>query len=130
MAFWENLAYNLLEHNLNGDSLNSQILKDLFKDRPEVLAAMDFGEGVDIDNLDKHMYTGRADIVEVRQAKPHELFECIPCSRTFRRKDNLDRHLRTSLHGRRKAKYDESKQKQRAEREEAEAARVKEVITV
>ena len=56
MSFWQNLAYSLLEHNLNGDSLNSQILKDMFKDRPEILAGMDFGDGVGIENLDSHMY--------------------------------------------------------------------------
>ena len=74
---------------------------------------MDFGEGVGINELDNNMYTGRADVVEVRQAKSHELFECIPCGRTFRRRDNLDRHLRTKLHSRRKGMYDESKQRQR-----------------
>ena len=107
--FWENLAYSLLEMNLNGDSMNSQILRNMFKERPMLLGDMDFGEGVTINNLDKNLYSGRPDIVEVRQAKAHELFECIPCGRTFRRKDNLDRHLRTGLHARRKAKYDEAK---------------------
>jgi uncharacterized C2H2 Zn-finger protein len=91
---------------------------------------MDFGEGVGIDNLDGNMYKGRPDVVEVREAKAHELFECIPCGRVFRRRDNLDRHLRTGLHGRRKAMYDDAERRKRAEREETEAARVKETIIV
>ena len=72
-AFWEDLSYSLLEMNLNGDSMNSQILKRMFKSKPEVLAQMDFGEGVGVEQLDKHMY-GRPDVVEIREAKPHELW--------------------------------------------------------
>jgi len=128
--FWENLAYSLLEYNLNGDTLNAQILKDLFKEKPNILETMDFGDGIGITGLDEHMYKGKPDVVEVREAKAHELFECIPCGRVFRRRDNLDRHLRTGLHGRRKAAYDEAERRKRAEREEAEAARVKTSITV
>ncbi len=87
--FWENLAYDLLEMNLNNEAMNKRILEDLFKERPDVLSGMDFGEGLGIDDLDKKMYSGKADIIEVKEAKSHELWECIPCSKKFRRKDNL-----------------------------------------
>ena len=43
------------------------------------LDEMDFGEGTSIENLDSQLYSGKPDIVEVRQAKANELFECIPC---------------------------------------------------
>ena len=103
--FWENLAYSLLEMNLNNDSLNKQILTDMFKAKPGILRAMDFGDGMSIDDLDSKLYSGKADIIEVREAKPHELWECVPCGKTFRRKDNRDRHLRSSLHERRLKKW-------------------------
>ena len=106
--FYEDLALKLLEMNLNGDSLNKQILKDLFKEKPHVLDEI-FGDETTLDSLDAQLYSGRPDIVEVRDAKKHELWECIPCGRTFRRKDNLDRHLRSSLHERRLKKYNEKK---------------------
>ena len=77
--FWEELSYKLLEMNLYGDTLNSHLLQQLFKSKPEVLDEMDFGEGTSIENLDSQLYSGKPDIVEVRQAKANELFECIPC---------------------------------------------------
>ena len=39
--FWEDLALNLLEKNLNGHSLNSSALKELFKERPDILEELD-----------------------------------------------------------------------------------------
>jgi uncharacterized C2H2 Zn-finger protein len=126
--FWEDVAYQLLEHNLNGDSLNAHMLTDIFKARPDVLAGIDFGEGVKIESLDQQMYSGSADIVEVREAKQHELWQCMPCNRTFRRKDNLDRHLRSSLHERRLKKFMEKKVEK--EQEEAKAAEPKEVVVL
>ena len=56
----------------------------------------------------------------MREAKPHELWECIPCGKTFRRKDNLDRHTRSGLHARRLAAY-QAKQAQEAERKREES---------
>ena len=113
--YWENMALTLLEMNLNGDGLNKQILTNLFKDKLDILNQLEFGEGVGLDDLDKTLYSGTPDVVEVREAKQHELWQCIPCGKTFRRKDNLDRHLRTALHARRLKKYNE---KQAAEAEE------------
>ena len=72
--FWEDIAYQLLEHNLNGDALNSQMLKQIFKNRPDVLGGIDFGDGVKIDSLDRQLYSGAPDMVEVREAKQHELW--------------------------------------------------------
>ena len=117
-VFWENLSYSLLEMNLNNESLNKQILTGLFKDKPEALHQMDFGDGIGVDGLDQKLFSGSADVVQVREAKPHELWECIPCGKRFRRKDNRDRHLRSGLHARRLAKYMEAKQ--RKEEEETE----------
>ena len=109
--FWENLSYDLLEMNLNNEAMNKRILQDLFKERPDVLAGIDFGEGLGIDDLDKKMYSGKADVIEVKEAKSHELWECIPCGKTFRRKDNLQRHLRSSLHARRLARFEACKRR-------------------
>ena len=127
--FWENLAYTLLEMNLNGDGLNKHIMGDLFKDKPEILAQLDFGEGVKVQDLDKHLYAGQPDIIDVRTAKPHELWECLPCGKTFRRKDNLDRHLRSALHARRLKVYSE-KQAAVAEKTRENAEPEKTELTV
>lgn len=54
--FWENLSYDLLEMALSQDGINSQLLKRMFKERPDVLESMDFGEGVTMENLDRHLY--------------------------------------------------------------------------
>ena len=113
--FWENLAYDLLEKNLNNEALNRHILEDLFKDRPDVLAGMDFGDGMNIDNLEKKLYSGAADVIEVKEAKAHELWECVPCGKKFRRKDNLQRHLRSGLHARRLAKFEAVKRRDESE---------------
>ena len=51
-VFWENLAYSLLEMNLNNESLNQQILTGLFKEKPEALHEMDFGDGIKLGGLD------------------------------------------------------------------------------
>ena len=108
--FYEDLAWKLLEINLNRDSLNSSLLKDMFKDKPHILGQINFGEGVDIDNLDKHLYNANPDTVEIltRPAKKNEVYECIPCNRIFKRSDNWQRHCKTGLHERRVARFREA----------------------
>jgi uncharacterized C2H2 Zn-finger protein len=110
--YWEDIAMQLLEVNLNGDALNSTLIREMFAGKPRVLDQMQFGEGVTLENLDSHMYTAKPDVVEVRTAKAHELFECKPCGKHFRRRDNLRRHLGSSLHARRLRKYAETQKKE------------------
>ena len=50
--FWEDLAFRLLTIHLNGDALNSTIIKDMFRNKPKVLAELDFGNGITLANLD------------------------------------------------------------------------------
>ena len=109
--FWENLSYDLLEMHLNQDGINAQILKQLFRERPEILEQMDFGNNVGLDGLDKHLYgKGQTKVVEVRTAKAHEVYTCIPCGgKIFKRRDNYRRHKRCSLHIRRLEQYENAK---------------------
>ena len=58
-------------------------------------------------------------MVEIRAAKKHELYTCIPCNnKIFKRIDNFRRHLRSSLHARRKAQYDAAKANEKAKADE------------
>ena len=58
--FWEDLALNLLEKNLNGHTLNAQSLKELFKERPDVLEELDIQmDGAEVEDIDKALYGGR-----------------------------------------------------------------------
>lgn len=118
--FYQNLAYDLLEMQLNGDGINSQILKSMFKNRQGELESMDFGDGITLENLDKHLYGSgpMTDVIEIRAAKKHELYNCVPCSKTFKRIDNFRRHLRSTLHGRRKAQFDAAKAQKSAKLED------------
>ena len=50
--FWEDLSFKLLQMHLNGDALNTTILKQLFVDKPKILEEIDFGDGVTLGNLD------------------------------------------------------------------------------
>ena len=111
MEFYKNLSYDLLEMLLNGDALNAQIIKNLFKQRPDILEDMHFGEGITVENLDQHLYGGgETKTIEIRTAKPHEIYTCVPCGgKVFRRVDNFRRHLNCSLHQRRLAQYQAAK---------------------
>lgn len=110
-SFWEDLSFQLLNLHLNGDALNANILKDLFRDKPGVLTQLDFGEGVTLDNLDQAMYgQGTHQVVELREAQKHELFHCVPCNKSFKRRDNLNRHMRSGLHARKVAAYTSAQQ--------------------
>ena len=72
---------------------------------------MDFGNNVTLENLDQHLYgKGHTKVVEVRTAKPHEVYTCIPCGgKVFKRLDNFRRHKRCALHMRRLAQYEAAK---------------------
>ena len=100
---WEETALRLLEMNLNGETLNSDGLKDLFMDAPAVLQELDIvnEEGATVDNIDLALYGGRPQIVEIRELKPTEVHHCRPCNRSFKRADNFRRHLASALHARR-----------------------------
>ncbi len=105
--FWEDIALDLLEKNLNGHSLNAQSLKELFKERPEILEELDIqADGSGVEDIDKALYGGRPQVVEIREAKPNEIYSCLACNRTFKRGDNWRRHLRSNLHKRRQRAYE------------------------
>ena len=105
--FWEDIALDLLEKNLNGHSLNAQSLKELFKERPEILEELDIqADGSDVQDIDKALYGGRPQVIEIREAKPNEIYSCLACNRTFKRGDNWRRHLRSALHKRRQRAYE------------------------
>ena len=100
--FWEDLALNLLEKNLNGHSLNAQALRDLFKERPDILDELDIqDDGAEVEDIDKALYGGRPQVIEIREAKPTEIYFCKACNRKFKRGDNFRRHLQSKLHQRR-----------------------------
>ena len=105
--FWEDLALDLLEKNLNGHSLNAESLKSLFKERPDVLEDLDIRlDGNDVEDIDKALYGGRPRIIEIREAKPNEIYSCLACTRTFKRGDNWRRHLNSALHQRRQRAFE------------------------
>ena len=103
MAFdWEECALSLLEMNLNGHSLNHNSLKELFRGDPSILEDLDIKDGEDdVDDLDKALYGGRPQVIEIREAKPTEIFHCKACNRSFKRGDNFRRHLQSKLHQKR-----------------------------
>ena len=103
MAFdWEECALNLLEMNLNGHSLNHNSLKELFRADPSILEDLDIKNGEeDVEDLDKALYGGRPQVIEIREAKPTEIFHCKACNRSFKRGDNFRRHLQSKLHQKR-----------------------------
>lgn len=101
---WEDTALRLLEMNLNGESLDANGLKELFAQAPDVLEELEIdngGETLDVSQIDKALYGGRPDIVEIRELKPTQIHHCKACNRSFKRADNFRRHLATSLHQRR-----------------------------
>ena len=107
MSFWEDLALNLLEKNLNGHTLNSQALKELFKDKPEILEELDIqNDGNEVEDIDKALYGGRPQVIEIREAKPTEIYHCKACNRSFKRADNFKRHIHSALHERRQRAFE------------------------
>jgi len=114
--FWENLAIELLQHNLNGNSMNTQTLETMFKARPDILDELDIQmDGEDVENLDRALYAGQPQVIEIREAKPTEVYHCKACNRTFKRGDNFRRHLRSSLHEKRQRAFELAAQERIAE---------------
>ena len=100
--FWENLAMDLLEKNLNGDSLNAMSLKGMFSERPDILNELNIEmDGEPVTDIDNALFGGRPQIIEIREAKPTEVYHCKACNRTFKRGDNFRRHMHSALHERR-----------------------------
>ena len=100
--FWEDTALKLLEMNLNGHSMNADSLKSLFSDHPEILEELDIQDGgKKVNDIDEALYGGRPQIIEIREAKPTEVYHCKACNRSFKRGDNFRRHLQSKLHQRR-----------------------------
>ena len=117
--FWEDLALNLLEKNLNGHSLNSSALKELFKERPDILEELDImDDGEEVDDIDKALYGGTPQVIEIREAKPTEIYHCKACNRSFKRGDNFRRHLQSKLHAKRQRAMTLAMQEQDAPKEE------------
>jgi hypothetical protein len=114
--FWEDLAISLLEHNLSGNSLNSRALKDMFKDRLDIWDELDIQvDGEEVADLDNALYSGRPQVIEIREAKPTEVYHCKPCNRTFKRGDNFRRHLHSALHDKRHRAFELAAQEKLAE---------------
>ena len=101
---WEDTALRLLEMNLNGESLDANGLKDLFSGAPHILDELQIengGEAMDVSQIDRALYGGRPEVIEIRELKPTQIHHCKACNRSFKRADNFRRHLATSLHKRR-----------------------------
>lgn len=121
---WEDTALQLLEMNLNGESLDASGLKDLFRGAPGILDELDIsnnGEIMAASEIDRALYGGRPEIIEIRELKPTQVHHCKACNRSFKRADNFRRHLATNLHKRRQ-KVMELDYQMRAEEKLDEAA--------
>ena len=119
---WEGTALRLLEMNLNGDSLNSDTLKELFAESPQILEDLDItNDGESVQDLDRVLYGGRPQVIEIRELKPTQIHHCKACNRSFKRADNFRRHLATSLHKRRQQAMELAHQMKAEERLDKEA---------
>lgn len=104
---WEGTALRLLEMNLNGDSLNADALKDLFAESPQILEDLDItNDGESVQDLDRVLYGGRPQVIEIRELKPTQIHHCKACNRSFKRADNFRRHIATALHQRRQKRFE------------------------
>ena len=114
--FWEDTALRLLEMNLNGHSLNANTVKELFAEHPEILDELDISDGNEkVEDLDRALYGGRPQIIEIREAKPTEIYHCKACNRSFKRGDNFRRHLQSKLHQKRHRAMELANQEEAAE---------------
>ena len=101
---WEETALQLLEMNLNGESLNANSLRELFSSAQEILDELQIENGEDainVNEIDRSLYGGRPEVIEIRELKPTQVHHCKACNRSFKRADNFRRHLATKLHKRR-----------------------------
>ena len=122
---WEDTALRLLEMNLNGESLDVNGLKDLFAGSPDILDELDFsnnGEDMNVGDIDRALYGGRPEIIEIRELKPTQIHHCKACNRSFKRADNFRRHLATNLHKRRQKALELDYQIRAEEKLDKEAA--------
>ena len=104
---WEETALRLLEINLNGESLNKDGLDTLFAANPQILRDLDItSDGARVEDLDRALYGGRPQVIEIRELKPTQVHHCKACNRSFKRADNFRRHLATALHQRRQKRYE------------------------
>ena len=114
---WENTALRLLEMNLNGETLNQDGLKTLFAANPHILEDLDItNDGETVEDLDRALYGGRPNVIEIRELKPTQIHHCKACNRSFKRADNFRRHLTTSLHQRRQKRFELAAQIQHEEK--------------
>ena len=122
MAFdWEECALTLLEQNLNGHSLNASSLKEIFPE--DILAELNImDDGNTVDDIDKALYGGRPQVIEIREAKPTEIYHCKACNRSFKRRDNFKRHMISSLHQRRQKAMELEARQREEEKQERELA--------
>ena len=120
MSFdWEECALSLLEMNLNGHSLNHNSLKQLFQPDPGILEDLDIKNGEnDVEDIDKALYGGRPQVIEIREAKPTEVYHCKACNRSFKRGDNFRRHLQSKLHQKRQRALEIAAREDGAEKDE------------
>ena len=103
--------------NLNGDSLNTETLKELFAASPHILEDLDITAGGEaVEDLDRALYGGRPQVIEIRELKPTQIHHCKACNRSFKRADNFRRHLATSLHQRRQKRFELAAQIQHEEK--------------
>ena len=126
-GFWEDLALDLLEVNLNGHSLNADSVRKLFEKNPDALPDIDF-DGEEVEDLDKVLYGGRPQIIEIREAKPTEIYHCNACNRSFKRNDNFRRHLNSALHARRHRAMEVAAREAMVEKDESPEPAEPEVI--
>jgi tRNA U54 and U55 pseudouridine synthase Pus10 len=121
MSFdWEDTAIRLLEMNLNGETLNHDGLKELFAAGPHILEDLDISsDGAAVEDLDRALYGGRPNVIEIRELKPTQIHHCKACNRSFKRADNFRRHLVTSLHLRRQKRFELAAQIQHEEKLDA-----------
>ena len=116
---WEDTALRLLEMNLNGESLDANGLKSLFAEAPDILDELDISNGEDqisLNEIDRTLYGGRPEIIEIRELKPTQVHHCKACNRSFKRADNFRRHLATALHQRRQKRFELAAQIQHEEK--------------
>jgi len=122
---WENTALQLLEMNPNGESLDATGLRDLFAGAPDILEELDITNGeenLSLNDIDRTLYGGRPEVIEIRELKPTQVHHCKACNRSFKRADNFRRHLATNLHKRRQKAMELQLQIQAEEKLDKKAA--------
>ena len=116
---WEDTALRLLEMNLNGESMNTHGLKQLFAAAPNILEELDIeNDGEPVSDLDGALYGGMPQVIEIRELKPSQIYHCKACNRSFKRADNFRRHMVTNLHRKRNRAMEIQLQEDQEKKEE------------